>query len=398
MSIDPPAEQIQSSGAADGAGLSFALLGPTGQLAAHGVAERLEAGDAASLAERARSFFGRPGKAGSLLAGALPFDRQAADFLFEPARVLRGAAARRLFSAKPPRPAAHDDWLVAAEPPAAAYAHAVARALGLIGTGALSKIVLSRSLRVDATRPIDEGDLIAALLGDPEATAFATLLPAPDAMSRRLVGATPELLVSRQGTAVLSHPLAGSARRHADPAADRASALSLQRSDKDRREHAMVVEQILDVLSPFCVELAHPGAPALKSTATMWHLGTAIAGRLRSPDTSAVELAAALHPTPAVCGVPRLEAARAIRDLEGYDRGFYAGAVGWCDAAGDGEWFVSLRCAEIEGAQARLFAGAGIVAGSEPQREVDETSAKFLAMLGALGVDENGALRKARAA
>ncbi|MNQ93520.1 Isochorismate synthase DhbC [compost metagenome] len=121
----------------------------------------------------------------------------------------------------------------------------------------------------------------------------------------------------------------------------------------------------------------------------MWHLGTRIEGRLRRPDeVSAAELAALLHPTPAVCGSPRDRAAELIRELEAYDRGFYAGAVGWTNAVGDGAWYVALRCAEVCGREARLYAGAGIVEGSDPAAEADETSGKFQAVLRALGVDE----------
>ena len=122
----------------------------------------------------------------------------------------------------------------------------------------------------------------------------------------------------------------------------------------------------------------------------MWHLGTRIVGTLKERDTPVVELAAALHPTPAVCGLPRDRAAAVIHELEGYDRDFYAGAVGWTDSAGDVEWYVSIRCAEIAGTRVRLYAGAGIVAGSDPLAEADETSAKFVAMLTALGIDETG--------
>jgi isochorismate synthase len=122
----------------------------------------------------------------------------------------------------------------------------------------------------------------------------------------------------------------------------------------------------------------------------MWHLGTRIVGTLKDEETPVAELAAALHPTPAVCGLPRRRAAEVISALEGYDRGFYAGAVGWADEQGDGEWYVSIRSARIAGAHATLYAGAGIVAGSDPAAETDETSAKFVAMLSALGIDEHG--------
>jgi isochorismate synthase len=398
MSSNAPAGSGTSQAGTAEPERTFLLLAPGREIAGTGVAGELEAGNVATLGSRTGTFFARPGNATATLVGALPFDRDADDCLFMPKLVLRGAEARARLAAHPataqPR---HPGPTVEGEPGAAAYAAAVGRALELIARGDLAKIVLSRSLRVEAGRAIEPARLVARLAADPEVAVFDTPLPVAGGASRRLVGATPELLVSRLGSEVASHPLAGSARRSAIADEDRAAARALQNSDKDRREHALVVEQVLDALAPFCA-LDLPGAPTLKATATMWHLGTRIAGQLRSPDTSAAELAAVLHPTPAVCGVPRLEAARAIHDIEGYDRGFYAGAVGWCDASGDGEWFVSLRCAEISGRHARLFAGAGIVAGSQPEREVAETSAKFLAMLDALGVAEPGALDRARAA
>ena len=188
-----------------------------------------------------------------------------------------------------------------------------------------------------------------------------------------------------------SHPLAGSARRSNDTAADQAAADSLDHSDKDHREHALVVEAILDILAPHCRQLTAPSQPELMGTQTMWHLGTHIEGKLKRPDeVSAAELAAALHPTPAVAGSPRKAATDLIHRLEGYERGFYAGAVGWTDMAGDGVWYVSLRCAEVAGAEARLYAGAGVVEGSTPEGEAAETSAKFQAMLRAFGIDEGG--------
>ncbi|MBD3838656.1 isochorismate synthase, partial [Brevundimonas sp.] len=261
---------------------------------------------------------------------------------------------------------------VTAEPPADVFSAAVARGLARLREdgGSLRKIVLSRSLRITAGSDISIPALIARLAVDDAVVTFAT----------------PELLVERRGSRVFSHPLAGSARRSPDAARDREAAEALLRSEKDRREHALVVEQIMDVLSPFCMELQAPDGVTLKATRSMWHLGTRIKGTLKDIGTSSVELAALLHPTPAVCGMPRREADAVIRDLEGYDRGFYAGAVGWCDSSGDGRWYVSIRCAEIEGRHARLYAGAGIVPGSTPEGELAETAHKFAAMLEAFGL------------
>jgi len=144
------------------------------------------------------------------------------------------------------------------------------------------------------------------------------------------------------------------------------------------------VEDVARVLGRYCDGLAHSREPELLGTANVWHLATPFSGRLHDPSVTALDLVAALHPTPAVCGTPREEAREALAELEPIDRGCYAGPVGWMDADGDGEWAIALRCAEITGTTARLFAGAGIVADSVPEEELDETEAKFRALLDSL--------------
>lgn len=364
----------------------FLLDGPRHSMALAGVLRELPGGDVATLAQRAASFFAEGHDGPRLLAGAVPYDREAADFLFQPAAELPSgtwappAGRGRMAPAR-----------IIADPPAARYREAVAQAVRRIGQGEFEKIVLSRSLRLIAAAPHDEPALLSAMRQDRLATVFSVPLPPrPGAGPRRLVGATPELLVERRGCRVLSHPLAGSARRSADPVLDRRAGAALMASAKDRREHEIAAEMVLDTLAPWCEQLAAPEGIALTSTAQMWHLGTRIEGRLRDPDTPCAELLAALHPTPAVGGLPRDATDAALAGLEGYDRGFYAGAVGWLDASGDGCWYLALRCAEIAGTEARLYAGAGIVASSDPAAEEAETSAKFRTMLSAFGLDEQG--------
>jgi isochorismate synthase len=270
------------------------------------------------------------------------------------------------------------------EPEPDDYAAAVERATRKIRAGDLRKVVLARSLLVDADRELDPKQLLWRLRAvDPDCYAFATP-PSADAAHGILVGATPELLVRKRGRRVEATPLAGSAQRFGDPVRDRASADRLFRSDKEREEHAVVVEDVTRVLGAFCDDLVHPHEPELLGTANVWHLATWFRGKLHGDPRSVLELVAALHPTPAVCGTP-LEAAReTLGELEPIDRGAYAGPVGWVDANGDGEWAIALRCAEITGKTARLFAGAGIVADSVPEAEVDETERKFRALLDAL--------------
>jgi isochorismate synthase len=244
----------------------------------------------------------------------------------------------------------------------------------------LRKVVLARTIEVDAGRELDARRLAHRLRAvNPDAFTFAA--PTKNGI---LVGASPELLVSRFGREVRSNPLAGSAARSGDTEEDRANADELLASAKDREEHAIVVEAIARVLRPFCRELTWDPAPTLLETPNVWHLSTRFRGLLREPSPGVVELVQALHPTPAVAGEPRDAALGLIAELEPFDRGSYAGPVGWVDASGDGEWAIALRCAELRGDHATLYAGAGIVAGSRPDAEVDETERKFRAFLDAL--------------
>jgi isochorismate synthase len=264
------------------------------------------------------------------------------------------------------------------------YAAAVERATKRIRANEFQKVVLARSLIVDAERELDAKQLLWRLRAvDPDCYAFATL-PFGAPPGAILVGASPELLVSRHGRDVRATPLAGSAQRFGDASRDRASGDKLFRSEKEREEHRVVVEDVAHVLGAFCDELEHPHEPELLGTANVWHLATPFRGQLHDQGTSVLDLVAALHPTPAVCGTPREEAREALAELEPIDRGAYAGPVGWVDANGDGEWAIALRCAEITGKTARLFAGAGVVADSVPEAEVDETERKFRALLDAL--------------
>ncbi|PJJ97220.1 isochorismate synthase [Lysobacteraceae bacterium NML91-0213] len=366
--------------------VGFHLHGPSRRLDTAGMRARLPAGPAATLDARVQAFFAKHRDGPGLLVGALPFDPHADDVLYQPDHLVAAPAGEGNRGALQPR-------ALFAEPDEAAYAAAVARCVARLGAPGdphgLHKVVLARSLRVEAQAPVDPLRLAARLGEDPSVTTYAVPLPvAPGEAPAWLVGATPELLVSRHGDTVVSHPLAGSARRWPDAGRDGAAARALMASAKDHDEHRHVVEAILDALAPLCSRLHAPVAPSLHATRTMWHLGTRIEGRLKDPAVTSAHLAGLLHPTPAVCGTPRLPALAAIRALEPVERGFYAGAVGWTDAAGDGEWHVAIRCARVQGAALRLFAGAGIVVGSEPALEVDETAAKFRAMLDALGIDD----------
>jgi isochorismate synthase len=333
---------------------------------------------------------------GAVVTAALPFRGDAAAHLVIPEHVtvtsisprqldlgaasIRGAAVET----GPPRrdtlrPVSPTRW--EAEPSAAAYAAAVTEALSRIRAGELEKVVLTRALT--APNPgIDLAALLAELRRrDPECHLFA--VPADE--DGAFVGATPETLLRREGDRVVSLPHAGTATRWPDdPSRDREAAEALVRSAKDQHEHAAVVEAVAEALTPYCTKLRVDSEPHLVATATVWHLATAVRGRLRSSAPSALALAAALHPTPAVCGTPTDVADALIARLEPASRGLYSGVVGWVDGRGDGEWAVSLRCALITPATVRIHAGAGIVAESRPDLEVAETEVKFRTMVDAL--------------
>jgi isochorismate synthase len=373
-------------------GPSFRLACADETIVTAGVAYRLAAsGEALSRAAERRLAETDDGAA-RIVVGALPFDSRERAQLFQPVSVDRRASRA---PAHAPRDLSGSRGLaplhLRAEPAAEAYRESVAAALARIrartSTARLEKVVLARSLVVEMAEAIDVDHLVERLSADPSAMTYATPLRARDGGERVLVGATPELLVDKRGARVRSHPLAGSARRSPDASQDRAAADSLRRSEKDAREHALVAEWIGDTLAPFCATLRVPKTPTLTATQTMWHLASDIEGTLRDPSMSSLRLAQLLHPTPAVCGTPRELARETIAALEPFDRGCYAGAVGWCDDTGDGRWLVAIRCAEIAGTTARLFAGAGIVDGSDPQGELLETAAKFGALLRALEID-----------
>lgn len=339
----------------------------------------------AQCAARALAQLRATGERADVIMGALPFADHAPQRLFIPAQVsthIRGADMGPAGS--PPRHRkAHPVRML---PSPDTYRANVEQALACIRATGLDKVVLSRSLSVDVR--LDLAALLRRLAArNPIGYTFAIDLAGRPAPRRTLIGASPELLLSRRGTQVLSHPLAGSIPRSSDPDEDRRRADGLLRSAKDLHEHALVVSAVADGLRPFCKGLWVPPQPSLLSTPTMWHLGTEVRGELADQAVSSLELALALHPTPAVCGHPRQQAYDFIGRTEGFERGYFAGLVGWCDAAGDGEWAVTLRCADVGENDATLYAGAGIVDGSRPDDELLETSAKLRTMLSAMGLE-----------
>ena len=317
-----------------------------------------------------------------LLYGLIPFDlREPACLRMTDAVVCRPRRWRAADGA-PPRgaseparasaPAAHQD---------PEYRRGVAVCLDHLGSGSLEKVVLSRCVDLPLPEGAVPSRVAEALL---ERLAIrdhlaADVYCARDSRGRYWLGASPEVVADVHDGSLMTLPLAGSLARRRVEDERRADHL-LHASGKDLHEHELVVEHIGAALNGFVHDLDVPASPSLVATDTMWHLGTRITGRL--PDgVSALEAALRIHPTPAVCGRPAAEAARLIGELEGRSRQFYAGLVGWTDSTGDGRWSLVLRGARIGEASVRVQAGAGIVPGSSPRAEHDETGAKLSTML-----------------
>jgi menaquinone-specific isochorismate synthase len=258
------------------------------------------------------------------------------------------------------------------------WEQAVAEAVAAIRAGDLRKVVLALDLFATAADPIDVRALLRRLASRyPDCFTFAC-----DGM----VGATPELLIRQTGRQVSALVLAGTTPRGGNAAEDEALGAALLASAKNTEEHAYAVTSMREALNPLCDELDSQPRPGLIRLPNLQHLGTWVRGTLAADGSprSALGLAAAVHPTAAVCGTPTAAALELIRELEHMDRERYAGPVGWVDADGNGEWGIALRCAQLSGRTARLFAGCGIVAGSDPAAELAEAQVKLRPMRGAL--------------
>ncbi|APE11906.1 isochorismate synthase MenF [Rhodococcus pyridinivorans] len=357
----------------------FVLSRPHGTVIAEGVSEHFDRASAAADALRTGQV--------AAIVGALPFAPDGPAALTAPNTLHHSPAHYDAPAADLP-----PITITGALPSEGEHIDRVETVLRLLRSddNDLLKVVLARALALRADRPVTPHDLLVALTrNDPLHNGFLVdLTAAGDPWTgRHLVGSSPEVLVRRRGDRVTAHPLAGSAPRHRDPEIDRATAETLAGSAKNLAEHAHVIDAIRTALEPLCADLDIPEQPTVTSTRQLWHLGTPIEGRLHDPGVTALDLALAVHPTPAICGTPTAAARDLILATEG-DRGFYAGALGWCDAAGDGEWLVTIRCAvlDADGVGLTAYAGGGIVADSDPADELAETTVKFGTVLDALGV------------
>lgn len=258
----------------------------------------------------------------------------------------------------------------------AAYRRAVARAVAHIEDGGVQKVVLARDLVGQLPPRADVRRVIAQLsLAYPECWTYAV---------DGLIGASPETLVTVQRRALSARVLAGTTSRGADPAADDTASRMLLSSAKDLDEHRFAVTSVVEALEPHCAALTTSDEPFALQLPNLWHLASDVAGVV-ADDSAVLDLVDALHPTAAVAGTPTKDAVALLAELEGFDRGRYAGAVGWVDGREDGEWAIALRCAQVEdGGMIRAYAGCGIVAGSDPDQELRETDMKFRPIVEAL--------------
>ena len=352
------------------------------------VSEPAEGGDLAHSAfqQALTEAFARAKAAGiekPVMVGAIPFDTTQPSELFIPERHETFSRKEKQHSA---RYAAQQSPLnITARreiPQQDEFMAMVARAAALTATPEVDKVGLSRLIEIATDAPVNSGELLERLIAQNPAS-YNFHLPLSD--GGVLLGASPELLLRKEGTQFNSLPLAGSARRQPDDVLDREAGNKLLASEKDRHEHDLVTQAMKAVLAPRSRHLTLPESPQLITTPTLWHLGTPITGECDAQE-NALSLACLLHPTPALSGFPHQVAKKLIAELEPFTRELFGGIVGWCDDEGNGEWVVTIRCARLYQNQIRLFAGAGIVPASSPVAEWRETGTKLSTMLNVFGL------------
>ncbi len=331
-----------------------------------------------------------PGR-GPVAFGALPYDGSAAATLVVPQVVhgrtsdgdrwttrTDGAGASTSIPVEDRAPLRQPSTVVVQATNPIEWMRTVATATTRIAIGELTKVVLAREITVTADLPFDAVSLLHRLRAlSPSAYAYAV---------DGFVGATPELLVSRLGDVVRAHPMAGTLPRTGDPDVDARRAGELLGSHKNRVEHQITIDMVHETLLPWCSYLDAEPEPSVVAAGPVQHLATLVEGRLSRPEPSVLDLVAALHPTPAVGGWPRAAALQVQAELERTDRGRYGGPVGWVDAAGNGAFGVGIRGAQLDAdaRTARVFAGVGVVDGSDPAAELEEARSKAQAVLSAL--------------
>jgi isochorismate synthase len=357
-------------------------------VAGRGVAARVPYDEAARVLASIEHDDGSDGAGGPVAIGVLPFLPDSPAELVIPNAIVHKRAdatawvtliddAERPIARTLARPAAAS-YDIRPAVDVAHYLHAVESARDAVRSGDIVKAVIARPITVRSDHPID----VHAVLGRLRASFGSSYRYSVDGF----IGASPELLVAVEGDVIRSHPLAGTAPITGDVENDARLASELIASTKNQVEHRTVIEMVHDTLLPWCSYLDWEPEPSIVKVANVQHLGSSVEGRLSSPAPNVLELVRALSPTPAVGGHPRSRALELIESAEGFERGPYGGAVGWVDVSGNGTWAVAIRCAELSDDRhtARLVAGGGIVADSDPLAELAETQAKFQAMLSAI--------------
>jgi isochorismate synthase len=326
------------------------------------------------------------GKCNPILVGAIPFDMNQPAQLVVPEWYERVKPLDHNLSPFIDKDFIHHASEQSFVPNHVDFLDMIEQALSIFENSLLKKVVLSKILKLTLDKSVDVPRLLANIMAqNPSAYHFSVPLE-----NSVLIGASPELLLRKQGNKIFSNPLAGSAKRLINLDADRQAAKTLANSAKDQYEHRLVVDAIRAALLPVVESLKTQEEPSVIATPTMWHLSTDIEARLPAINPPSVfDLIKQIHPTPAMCGTPTVSAQHHIAALEPHQRGFFSGLVGWCDSKGDGEWAIAIRCAEVSGNKVTLFAGAGVVPDSNPESEWLETSAKMRTMLNAFGIKED---------
>ncbi len=316
-----------------------------------------------------------------IIVGLIPFDIKAEAMLYVPENVQWDrASVDPVLNDSQPTPSME---VHGKDSPR--YKRSVSEVVRRITEGDMDKVVLARRVTVEAEQAIDIEKVYARLCARNNAAyVYRVDLPAKENQSPEVIlGASPELVLGSDHRKISSFPLAGSTPRLDDPSLDQKAAEMLLCSCKDLVEHSLVVQAVGKTFHRFADYVDVPSIPELVQTPVIWHLGTHITGQLRS-GVSLIELLYALHPTPAVAGWPREVAQKTISELEDFDRGHFAGLVGWMDTEGNGEWILVLRCGIINQNRATVFAGAGIVMESDPEKEHAETATKMQTFINAL--------------
>ena len=323
-----------------------------------------------------------------MVVGAIPFDARRPGVLYRPVRVVVEQAPS---PGAVVAPTGRLD-VIGQSPDPDGYRRIVRKAVTAIRSGAMDKVVLGRCATVEVSHASEAWrpeDVLARLrASNPDAYVFRLdldggmggLFDEPGI----LLGASPELVLSCSDSRIWTLPLAGTIARGTDPASDIRAARALLSSGKDLAEHAHVSRAVVEALGRHVDDIEMPSGPQLVATPVVWHLGTPIEGVLRE-GRSPLELLYDLHPTPAVCGWPSTPARDFIARCEGFDRGLFAGLIGWMDVNGDCEWALVLRAGVLHADRATMFAGAGIVAASDPASELRETATKMMTFTSALG-------------